>query len=128
LSGDDFSIEELKEEISELLASHQSLRLKKGYVKDIWDYAAKSLVDGDEEINFDDTAYFNLLDDLIHKFDGEAIHYSNDDNAAPGFCSDYIIFYAKDPEVTVRRVNEHILGELKQTAQKKGDSKSPRRK
>lgn len=92
--------------------------MKKGYVKDICNYAVRSFVDGQEEINFDETTYFNLLDNLIDEVKGESIHNSDDDNTAPGFYSAYIIFYAKDPEATIRKINQYILDELKQAAKK----------
>ena len=64
------------------------------------------------EIDFDETAYFNLLHEIIEYFGGESFSYEGDDGA-PGYSSNYIIYYAENPLETIKQINSYIIEQLK---------------
>ena len=82
-----------------------------GFLKNLWDYALENYVSDSTEIEFDETAYFNLIDQIIELYGGKSFHYKEKDGA-PGYCSVYIIYFAEDPEETITQINSFIIDQL----------------
>ena len=58
-------LDELNSMIFELVQSAEIPVLKDGYLKNLWDYALENYVSDSTEIEFDEIAYFNLIDQII---------------------------------------------------------------
>lgn len=111
LANDFEQIEHLKRSIWNLINSNISPTLGEGYIKDIWDYAIDNYDSEFQEIDLDMTSYFNLLDQIIDLYGGEAHHYEESDGA-PGYSSTFIIFFASDPLQTISEINSSIVSEF----------------
>lgn len=105
-------IENLKSEIFSLLKSNHKPLLKEGNIKDIWDCAAYSFNTDSEEIDFDETAYFNFIDEEIYMYNGESFNYGDEDES-PGYSSSMIIYFAENPKRTIELINKEIIEQLK---------------
>jgi hypothetical protein len=112
LADDTEEIEKLKSEIHDLIKSGVRPSLEDPYIEDIWEYALESYSEDSEEIDFDQTAYFNYLKEVIDSYGGEYSTYEDQDGA-PGFSSAYVIYFAEDPLKTIQEVNANIIEELK---------------
>lgn len=112
LADDREELEQLKSLILELVRTAKIPILGDGYLKDIWSYAVENYISNSEEIEFDETAYFNLLDEIIDSYGGESFHYNGEDGV-PGYSSAYIIYFAKEPEETIGQINSFIIEQLK---------------
>ena len=112
LADDKSEIDKLELEILALLKSKKRPKLKKGYLKEFWNYALENHQVDNDYIEFDITAYFNLLYEEIYAFEGDAFQYGGDD-WQPGQNSVYFIFFAEDPSITIQRFNAFIIDELK---------------
>jgi hypothetical protein len=112
LADDTEEIEKLKSEIHELIKSGIRPSLEDPYIEDIWEYALESYSEDSEEIDFDQTAYFNYLKEVIDSYGGEYSTYEDQDGA-PGYSSAYVIYFAEDPLKTIQEVNANIIEELK---------------
>jgi hypothetical protein len=104
-------LDELKSMIFELVQSAKIPVLRDGYLKNLWDYALENYVSDSKEIEFDETAYFNLIDQIIELYGGKSFHYKEEDGA-PGYSSAYIIYFAEDPEETITQINSFIIDQL----------------
>ncbi len=62
---DSIELDELNSMIFELVQSAEIPVLKDGYLKNLWDYALENYVSDSTEIEFDEIAYFNLIDQII---------------------------------------------------------------
>ena len=82
------------------------------YLKEFWSYALENYQVDNDYIEFDITAYFNLLYEEIYAFEGDAFQYGGDD-CQSGQNSVYFIFFAEDPSTTIQRFNAFIIDELK---------------
>jgi hypothetical protein len=102
---------ELRKALAEAIRSGKMPKVKRGYVKSIWDFAVENFTEGQAEAEIDEDAYFSELKYEIDFYDGEACTYSDEDGA-PGYSSAYIIFYAKDPDDTLQRFNQYILNTI----------------
>jgi hypothetical protein len=105
-------LDELKSMMFELVQSDKIPVLRDGYLKNLWDYALENYVSDSTEIEFDETAYFNLIDQIIESYGGKSVHYKEEDGA-PGYSSAYIIYFAEDPEETINQINAFIIEQLK---------------
>ena len=112
LADDKSEIDKLELEILALLKSKKRPKLRKGYLKEFWSYALENYQVDNDYIEFDITAYFNLLYEEIYAFEGDAFQYGGDD-WQPGQNSVYFIFFAEDPSITIQRFNAFIIDELK---------------
>jgi hypothetical protein len=112
-SSESQELENLKEFIYDWLNLGVELETSKleYYTSNIWDYAQKNFNPDEDEIEFDYSAYFNLLEDTIDNYGGASFRYEDDDGP-PGYSSAYIIFYAKNPKETIEKVNEFIFRQL----------------
>jgi hypothetical protein len=122
LCNDGSEIEALKEEILDLINAGVQPKISDYELKNIWDYAVDNYSEEYDELNFDVTAYFNYLEYIIHQFGGEAERYECEDGA-PGYSSAYVIFYANDPEKTIKEINAHIIKEILSNKMKVKDFK-----
>jgi len=104
-------INELKVRLLELLRIGHQPGVKRGHLKEIWTYAAENHLPEATEAELDETAYFNLLREIIDDFGGEYVQY-NDEEGTPGYSSSYLIFFAKAPETTIKEMNTYITDQL----------------
>ena len=112
LADDKSEIDKIELEILALLKSKKRPKLRKGYLKEFWSYALENYQVDNDYIEFDITAYCNLLYEEIYAFEGDAFQYGGDD-WQPGQNSVYFIFFAEDPSITIHRFNAFIIDELK---------------
>ena len=111
LAEDSEEIENLKSEILKLLQSGVDPNLDGGFLEEIWEFAKDGYTEDSEDVEFDATAYFNHLNEVIDSYGGEAFSYTDEDGT-PGFSSAYVIYFAEDPLKTIRQVNAGIILEL----------------
>lgn len=106
-------LENLKVFIYDLLKSEVQLEKSnlEHYTCIIWDYAQENFNLDDDEIEFDYSAYFSLLEDTIDSYNGTSFRYEDEDGP-PGYSSAYIIFFAKNPKETIEKVNDFIFRQL----------------
>jgi hypothetical protein len=104
-------LDELKSMIFELVQSAKIPVFTNGYLKNLWDYGLENYVSDSKEIEFDETAYFNLIDQIIESYGGKSVHYK-EEAGAPGYSSAYIIYFAEDPEETITQINSFIIDQL----------------
>ena len=112
LADDKSEIDKLEQEILALLKSKIRPKLKKGYLKEFWNYALENHKADNNYIEFDITSYFKLMYEEISAFDGDAFKYDGED-WQPGQSSVYIIFFARDACKVVQQFNEFIIDQLK---------------
>lgn len=111
LADEKSEIDKLEQEILGLLKSKKRPKLKKGFLKEFWSYALQNHQVDNDYIEFDITAYFNLLYEEIFAFEGDAFQYGGDDWQS-GQNPVYIIFFAKNPSYTVQQFNASIIDDL----------------
>jgi hypothetical protein len=112
LLDDSEEMDNLKSEILELIRSGARPSLEGGYVEDIWKFALDNYIEESDEIDFDETAYFNYLRKVIDSHGGEYFRYE-DQGGSPGYNSAYVIYFAEDPLKTIKEINASIIEELK---------------
>jgi hypothetical protein len=105
-------LDELQSEILKLLQAGAKPKTNDSQILSLWETAEASYEPGNTEIDFDDSVYLQLLEDVIYMYEGEAFRYEGVDGA-PGYSSAYIIYYSEDPQTTLEELNDYIIDELK---------------